>query len=219
MIRVLWQYLFMILIIAIMALLLGCARRAPVNLLNGAHTSAMTVTMSTCVDSTGVKSPVVLVSMPHTALIFKKQGQQIEAGLEVSVSAFAGEDLVGGGVATKKITIGNWGAAHTDSLITMQVPLQINTEERAVLKVRARSLNSSRYWNSQLTYNPRMYGNIPLNIVDFSWNVGPQQTLSQHNDEFKVELTVLEAPQAADRLAAESQAQWWVVLDITSKNE
>jgi len=170
----------------------GCAKRPPRTLLNGSLAGPMTATLSTRPDSTGVPRSAVKVSIPCSAMVFKKQKDQIVAGLEVSVSAFSGERFIGGGVSTHKINLPHWNAVKPDSLLTVHVPLQLGVASKAVLEVQARSLYSSRFWQQQLAYEVWPWKQIPLELLDFQWNLEADRTLTTQQDTLAVDLLVKE---------------------------
>ncbi len=206
------------LVFVLVLFVFGCAKHPPRNLLNGAHAGPMTASLSSTVNSQGISQPVVIVSIAQSALIFKQQGLQIEAGLTVSVSAFSGQDLVGGGVATKKITIDHWDAAASDSVMTVHVPLQVDSDGEVVLEVRARSLHSSRFWNRRLVFDAGLWWQVPFSLHDFSWDATDGNMIFQAQDSLTIDLLIEAKIQQNVPVSSVAEDQWWVALAISSQN-
>jgi GWxTD domain-containing protein len=176
----------------------------------------MNAVLSTSPDANGVPMSVVEVSLPYSALVFKKQGTEIGAGLEVSVSAFSDGELVGGGVATRKISLPHWDTSVKDSLFTIRVPLQIPKASKAVLDVRARSVHSSRFWRSSLSYEVWPWDSIPLFLEDFQWNIPTGNIATLAQDTLMVNLLVQKNPAFVADNSSDMGEQYWVVLHFSS---
>ncbi len=129
------------------------------------------VTMSQ--DSTGAVRPLVVVSVPHAQLVFRRDGDVYAAGLEARVVAWRGEQQVGGGVARTAVQLEHYAATRTQMPLEVAVPLHVRGEEPVELAVTAQALATTRVWRRALAFAPRAVAAMPIWIADLRTDLEP----------------------------------------------
>lgn len=127
------------------------------------------------IDSTGVEVPVLQVSVPYRALVFKRRETGFHAALRVVAVAQRGRSRVGGGVGEAEIVLPDYRATRAEGELLCEAPLRLRGEAPVTLRVTTTQPGTSRLWEERLDHRPFPPdgdGAVPLHFTAFSWNAG-----------------------------------------------
>ncbi len=139
----------------------------------------------------GTTEPRIHITVPLRNLVFCRQDAVISGGLEVVVVAWREERQVGGAVVQEMLTVKDWAATESDSLLTLDVRVLLDTTQDVILEVRARSLGTSRSWVRRIAYDPDHWRRLPLIFTAWDWNADTEGVLNTDSDDLLVELTTV----------------------------
>jgi len=172
---------------ALLCFLNSCSSSSPAS--QGHHfQQPMTAYLQSDLADEGVAEPLVHITVPLRNLVFSRHNGVISGGVEVVVVAWQGQQQVGGAVACESISLPDWQATNSDSLLVLDVRVPLETSSRVILEVRARSLGTSRTWNRSIAWNPDQWRRLPLVFKKWIWNADADGLLNAAADSLKVEL-------------------------------
>lgn len=181
---------FRVLLAALFAVVLvGCLGPAP-RLDSTAGNTPLQIFLSSVVDSTGSLRPFVEVAVPRRALVFQSKDGVILGGLEITVTAWRDDRQLNGDVAKNLVTIPDWQAAKSDSLVRCSLSFTLPGREEAMIRVQARSWGTRRSWQRDLVYRPAEWLRLPLAFSRFQWNLADPPETGQGCDSLVISLAI-----------------------------
>ncbi len=156
----------------LLAVALGCAssyRESP----SPARRETLDAWIAATPDSLGNVAPVVMISLPHSALVFRRVDGLYVAEVDLTVVARRDDRQVGGGVGSGRAEVDSDAATRGRTPLEIQAPVLVRGAEPATLEVVARARGSTRRWERRLAFAPRSYAAAPLWIGDVSTSLVP----------------------------------------------
>ncbi len=138
--------------------------------LNQTHRQPMTAYLLHDANPDGWVQPRVRITVPINNLVFIQKDEGVSGGLEVQVVAWLGTEQAGGAVSSGNISFDNFDDARSDSLFALEVEVPLAVSQDVMLEVRARSLESSRFWVQHIPFRPSEWKQPEVEFSNFSWN-------------------------------------------------
>ncbi len=129
------------------------------------------IVVAAAVDSLGKEYPVLDVSVPYRALVFRRDDGIWRSG--IAVTAVAGRDgrRVGGGVGRAAVSVDGYADTRGDGRVVCRVPLKVRGDGPVELKVVTRVLETVREWRQEMPWTPGRGRGLPWFLAGVDWNL------------------------------------------------